>query len=69
MFREFKVLGDFFGEVAHRVRYRGMKPRMKLAVGAQTARPGRCLDHQNALAALREVSRANQPVVSSPDYD
>jgi hypothetical protein len=39
MLLEFKVLGDFSGEMAHRVRYRGMKPRVKLAVGAQTARP------------------------------
>lgn len=46
-----------------------MKARVKFPVGAQTTGAASRLEQQNALPALREVSRANQPVVSRSDDD
>ncbi len=56
-------------EMCYRVGDRDVKARMKFAIGPKAAGYGRCFEHQDALAALRQISSAHQSVMSSTDND
>ena len=61
---EIQIAGYFLREVADGVGNRYMKSGMEFSICCQATRRIRGFEYQNSLAALRQVGRTHQPVVT-----